>query len=601
MIGEHAIAEPIVEGRSRDRRPLLVMAVALAVNAIVALRGFMYADDYRGNSLGALYGWSTEWLIEWHRSHFSPLDRAHFTVFVQVAPLEQWFAVLVMSLELAAALALTWLLAIRLMERRWALVALAAFGLSPLLIATNAWLIQAISLYGVVIGTNLAAIALVRQLESPRRLWLAMGAAGWLLGALTWETWLVGPPTLALLAVFWLAQGTALERVTWAWRAGRSFWIVTALMITGYLGVWKLGGYGTGGVLPSVGALVAAVWKALYALVMPGSVGGPWAWFAGEHSYSPIGVTPVPLIAIVAIGFGVLSAHAFHRNRLHTIQGLILLLVPAGLAALMAAVGRLDAFPASTPLEPRYVAPGLAFTAIGLARLLQTALGGQSRSAWKAPALSLLVVLLSLGWVATISRFVDIWGQNPGQGYVAAAKPGIAELTPASGIFDAEVPPAVMGRWFWPYNTTKELFRPLILDANSRFGAADSALMFTSSGSLVPARFYPLTWVALQACVPLTAGSPTTFTLPRRQIHLANLTLRVEVRATGDAVLDYTTNAQNAEAVSTGTQAHGTITAPAGSPVRFELLKPYAVESVDLTLHKGSACVASVGVGQPAP
>ncbi len=603
MVGEHAVDAPAVGYRHWDVRPLVVMALALAVNATVALRGFLYADDYRGHSLGARYGWSTEWLIEWHRSHFSPLDRAHFTVFVQIAPLEHWFAVLVMSLELAAALVLTWLVASRLLERRWALLALVAFGLSPLLVATNAWLIQAISLYGVLVGTNLAALALLLYLESPRRRWLAMGALGWLLGALTWETWLVGPPALALLAVFWLARGTPRERVLWAWSAGRSFWVMTMVMIGSYLLVWKLGGYGTKGAMPSVDALLTAVWKSLYALVLPASVGGPWTWFAPENAYSPIGATPASLVALVALAFGIAITYAFQRDRLRTIQGLVLLVIPVALSALMAAVGRLDAFPASIPLEPRYLAPALPFMAIGLAVLAQVALTGWQRSGRR--RVSLLagaVVLIGVGWAVTITRFVDIWSLNPGQEYVANARASLPRVHEVSGIFDTEVPAGVMSRWFWPYNTTKELLRPIIPEPDTRFGAAGSQSMYDSSGALVPARFYPLTSASLDGCVPLAVGSRTTIVLPHLQIHLANLTVRVEVRATEDVVIGYSTDPTGSDpTIISGPPAEGTLAIPAGTGARFGLLQPYGIDAVNLTLHEGSACVASLDVGQPAP
>ena len=289
---------PTSRSRIHVLAAFVVLTTALA-NAVIATSGSLYADDFRGSTMASFGPWSWEWLIGWQTSrHFAPLQRAHYSLFVEVAPLNHGFAVAVVTLGLAIAMGIFWLVVRRLFTDGWALVALSLACINPLITATFAWLVQGVALVGLLAGLHASLLALLLYLERPRKRWIALGVLGWIVASLSWESWLTAPPVLFLLVVVWQREGRLEARVAAAWRAGEMFWLASGAVIAGYLAVWKAGGYGTGGQWPSATDGISTVWQGLYRMVVPSYAGGPWA-YSDLGSYSPLVASSVPLVVLL--------------------------------------------------------------------------------------------------------------------------------------------------------------------------------------------------------------------------------------------------------------------------------------------------------------
>lgn len=600
---EEVMADSLVMTGRRDpvesRYLLAALTISLASafgNSILALTGGLYADDYREMSRTAIDPWSFGSILWEDANHFAPLVRLHFSVFVELAPLSHGFAVAVTSFELAAALMLTYLVARRLFDGPWAITALVLVATTPLLTATNAWLIQAVSLYGVVIGVQMAALGLLGYTSDGRRRWLVLATAGWLLAAGTWETWLAGPPILFLLLML-LQDANSLEgRVLRTIRIAWPFWLATTVILALYLASWRLLQFGTGAEPPSPSGIVAAVFDFWHILLIPGFFGGPWNWYAGEDAYSPI-ATPGSRAVLAVVVFTAFSCGAFVRARGRSVQGLTLFLGASALVVLLPILGRVGQFPEAVVREPRYLAPALWVAAIGLVMLVQALkIHDWSVRARRLGTVGIAIVLL--GIISTDIAFVRYWERNPSDGYVSTARASL-EGTPTAGIFDTRVPNSVLSNvWFPDYATTRAMLRPLVRDDIGRFGAPGSRLMFDETGTLIPARFYPLSWAELYSCRAVGDGRTVEIPLPEVQVHKRDLTLRIEASAQQAGSLGLTVTSGDDDA-----QPHDLTPMPveAGENERYFLLPARSIASVGITSEDTFSCISTVVVGQPAP
>lgn len=576
----------------------IVLASALG-NTVIALSGGLYADDLRESSRAAVDPWSIDWILGWETyRHLAPWERAHFSLFVTIAPLNHPFAAALMAVELSIALGLFYLLARRVIDPRWSLVALLLAASTPLLTATHAWLIQGVSLYGVMIGLHMAALGLLGYVDDGRHRWLVLAAFGWLIGAGTWETWLAGPPALFLLMVVLQDRGSIESRLTDTVRIAWPFWLLTAGIVGVFLSLWWLGDYGTGAELPSGLAAIDALWEFLTFLVVPGMLGGPWDWFAGANAYSPIAAPGTGLVVLAAVAFTALASWAVSHERRETLRGLTIVIGVVSLTVALPILGRLTQFPGAVPREPRYVAPALTLVALGLILILRAL----SEVRWTSRLRRLAagaVVLVFLGIAVSDTNFVRIWSRNPSSDYISAGRGALESADPDAGIFNTRVPESVLSSaWFPSYANTLEIFRPVLRDDVARFGTGQSRLMFDESGMLVPARFYPLTWAEIAPCRPIQRGQSATIALKQSQIHEKDLTLRVEVFAQQNGTLLI-------DPVSSGSQDNPRppleMSLKPGVNDAYFLLPRASVAEVRLSSPSTFTCVESLVVGQPAP
>lgn len=586
--------------RGRWAAGFVILALGL-LNASIATTGSLYADDFRESSYAAAAPWSSRWILGWNTyRHLAPLERAHYSFFVSTRPLDHGFAVGVMTLELMAALAALLVLARRLVPPRWVLVPVLLTGLTPLLTATNAWLVQAVSLYGVLIGVLVATNALLGHLADGRRRWLVIGALGWVLAALTWETWLAGPPTALLVAALWRDGGAWHVRLRDVLGRARWFWAMTALAVGAYLAAWWAGGYGTGAEVPDVGTIVRETWRSIVRLLVPGFAGGPWQWFAVEGSYSPLAAASAEALLVVAVGFTLAGVVAWTGDQRRTVQGATLFLGVPALVMALPIIGRNSQFPGLVATDPRYMAPAVPYAAVGLTCLgvaiMRSPLVRRLSPAGRTLLRVSVVVVAAASLFVTQSRFVEIWSRNPAGEYVARSGAAL-QGDPTARVYDSEVPADVLGRWFWPYNSTRLFLLPLTRGTQVQWGQAGSDSIFDARGDRVAARFYPLTWVGLYECAFLPAGTSREFVLPRPQAHEPALTLRVVVRTPAAGLASVEVPAYRGDR---GVATRVLPLAP-GTTEQFLLLDPVPIEAVTVSAGEQPLCVESIVVGQPAP
>ncbi len=590
----------------------VIIALASALAAAVALSGSFYADDFRGGSLAARGPWSAEWLFGWQTSrHFAPLQRAHYSALVSVAPLDHAVAVALVTVEFMAMLALFWLIARRLVGQRYGLVALGLLGVNTVLVASFAWLVQAIALMGVLNGWLLATYALMRAHEDRRVRWVVLGVAGWVVAALSWESWLVGPPLLLFLCMVW-QQGLGfapVRRLRAALRLSPAYWAATAVVVVAYLVVWRLGGFGTGSAVPTPSLFLTTLWDTLYLTVLPSLAGGPWGWWAPEGSYSPNAAAPQPLFVATAMAFTALATVSLMRWPAVAARGLVLSIVVPAIVMVLPILGRASQYPGIVQVEPRYVTVAMPCVVLGLAMLVAGLRAGTWPRPWRVAIATAAVIALVVGGTISYLRFVDVWSSNPTAGYVANGRADLAQVGPEVGVFNTEVPSGVLSRWaFLGLNNAGEVFRPVTRDSHGQFGAAGSATMVDGSGRLVPARFTPLTSSTSQPCLPIRDGQSRRVALPSAQLHRNQLTMHLVARSRGAGSLGYSVLAPGETRPGRTSWGLGevpvvssTMPVTAGSNERYVLLPPKNVAAIILSPAGTDICLESLAVGVVEP
>lgn len=586
----------------------LLVLISGTVAAGVALAGSFYADDFRGSSLAARGPWTAEWLLGWQTSrHFAPLQRAHFSALVSLAPLHQAAAVALVTVEFMTMLWLFWLVTRRLVGARLGLVALGLLGVNTVLIASFAWLVQATALMSLLIGWLLATYALLRAGCDPRRRWVLLASLGWVVAALSWESWLVGPPLLFLLCMAWQPNGGPVARVVAVARMAPTYWAAAGAVIVLYLLLWRLGGFGTDSAIPSPQLFIGTIWDSVYMTVLPSLVGGPWQWSAQEGSYSPQTAAPESLFVASAVAFAAVAALSMSRSPRLATRGLVLSVAVPTIVMVLPTLGRASQYPGLVQVEPRYLVVAMPAVVLGFAMLL-AGLDIGSRRLRMAGSIALLLVI-GAGTAVSLQRFVEIWGSNPSGDYVANATSSLASAGDQAGIFDSEVPPLVLSRWaFLGLNTTSELLRPLTRGSGGRFGNRGSSLMFDASGQLVPARFIPLTAAALPQCLMIRDGQARRVALGSEQLHRTDLTVRLVVRSRDEGALEYSVLAAGEHQPGETRWGAGEVPVVTralplqpGLNEAHLLLPPKNIASVELSPSGTDVCLETLVVGVPEP
>lgn len=564
------------------------------INAVIALGGSLYGDDFRISTMIGLRGaWSASWLIDWGQNfHFVPLQHAIWSVLVSIAPLNHVVGVALMSILLAVALWLMYLCVQELLHsHKRAMLAMAVLGLSPLLTTAQAWLVQATSLFTVYIGGLLATLALIKYWQQPARKWLYLGLVGWLIAALTWESWLVWPPLLGLAALAWQPEGNIFQRIRVAWLGGRRFWWLTIGVLVTYLAIWRAGSFASSTTRASPLAVADAAVNSLFTMVISTYFGGPWRWASADHDYYPAANLQVTAFVLTVIVFTVMLMVAQRLNAQRLWLLLICLVVAPVMSVALPLYARFNDFGSGLGQYPRYFAPVLPFIALGLVMLAASLWQGRSAPLRRPVAIGLVATLV-VSLLVTNTGFVRQWWQNPAGDWVSQARLGLTAHDPGNGIFDSEVPPSVLNRIFTPYNSAQAILLPVTEQAT--FGKANSSVMFDGTGGLVPAAFRPINEVHNPSCEAAEEAHPRSWVFGNRNIHEANMTLRLTGIAGPEGAELKLDNFDGTRTV--GSYLSNLLLSPGPFSV-YVLTPPNSFDGVTVTTLAGQVCVTSLVVG----
>lgn len=581
----------------------LVIGQAIIVTLLL-VPGSFFGDDFRESSRAAVDPWSSETIIGFDRlRHFSPVTRIFFAGLNDLAPLNHTVALVISSVLLAVMTYLFWrLLKATIGANVLALAALVSFLISPLIFSVDEWLSQAIVTFPVMIGGFIAAHGLVRYLKTPSTSCLVEISIGYILALLTWEKALLIP---VVLVAFTIVMTPENRRLMWKpMKATAKIWIVLFCWTAAYLAIWLVGGFGTDSPAPELAGVANGIVRSISELLVPSLFGGPWDWYAAsEKTFYPV-AAPATIGAVVsAVLLAIMLTLAWRRSWKSVVRTTLFALLVAIASITLPLIGRFGQFGISVAFEPRYILDALPWVLLSFAILANKVLPpfAQWSRGVRTSFVTLLAVVL-LGAVVSDARLLSRWWSNPTSDYLTTSITNLKALPAGTELYDSEVPPQVLDRYyFWPFNTTALLFRPVTRQNQVQFGGQDSAAMMTPTGDIVKAGFVTTRELPLLGCVKLTPAG-TVIDVPY-QYHQSNLSLKLTTNSNAASTVRIQSAKQNEsfwDFYATGTESPDIPVVGENFSTQYILTPPHSFDKIRISGPETGACVAKLAIGAPA-
>lgn len=428
-----------------------LMAFQLGVRAQALWGSWFWQDDFVLTHRARTMPFFTFVFGDYH-GHWQPGQFLIVRVLAGLAPLSwSWHAGTVLCLQLAADLAVLWLLVEVFGRRRAVLLPYAVYLFCPLTLTSLLWFsaaLQALPLQGAMAALLACHVRLVCG-GSWR--WSALALATFLLVLTFWEKGVLLPVVAFLLEATCLREGSARDRVRATVGSHPRLWggylLLAAAYLTGYVALTSAS---AGRATPATLARLA--WETVATTVTPALFGGPWRGSGAVQSLSPPATHPRDWLAWQAVALVLLAgwrARGWASVRAWSLPAVVLLFDLAAVAAT-----RLDFLGGFIGRDTRYVAELSVVMALALG--LAFIEPGRPRPAplpvWVPPsARSALLTALLMAYVTsalttTVAAAADR-NRSSAKAWVTQARAQLRQQ-PGATVLDAPVPTSVVSRVF---------------------------------------------------------------------------------------------------------------------------------------------------------
>lgn len=478
------------------RTAVALIVVHLGLRAMLAFGGYFYWDDLvlvgRAGTQGLL---SPGYLFDDHDGHVMPGAFLLAGAITRLAPLVwTWPALSLVVLQLVASLALLRALHVILGWRPVLLIPLTFALFTPLAVPAFSWWaagLNALPMIAAMAWVCADAVLLVRTGE---RRYAVTGTLVFLVGLLFFEKAAIIPFVAFTIAALLAHVSGETSPVRLVWRRGIRLWTGTLALTLGWIGVYLV-------VVDQqrwtfdFGMTWDLLSRSVTHGVVPGLVGGPWAWQRWAPA-SPWGTPPGTVMALGWLAVAALIAVSFARKRrigpvwAVAVGYVVACQVPIYLM-------RSSKF---TVLELAQTLRYLPDLVVVLALLAAVGLCAPNRpsprldaSRGRTFAIACCTVLFVGSSAYSTATFLVSWRDNPTREYLQNAQASMAQARRDSSapLLDQEVDPLVLQRIQWPENLASHMFA-LIRDRPEFAPSTTRLRMFDASGHLVDAK---VTWV----------------------------------------------------------------------------------------------------------
>ncbi|WP_231390382.1 hypothetical protein [Nocardia sp. CNY236] len=478
----------------RNGRPVLIVAgclvlLQLTVRWWVADSGYFYWDDLILVGRAAEYGlWSVDLLLYDHDGHFMPLAFVTAWAVTEAAPLA-WAGpmVVLLALQLGAAVAVLRLLVV-VVGARWALVYPLAFYLfCPLTIPAFAWWSAALNALPLQFALAWVATDAVLLVRTGRRRYALSGIAVFVVALLFFEKSVVVPFVAFMVAALARYVDEHTQPIRVVARRGVALWAGSAIVLVCWSVVYLTV---VGGPVPAseLGEPHSVVARAASSGIVPALFGGPWVW----ERWLPSAPWADPPGWAVACAWLALAAMVVVSVRARVRVGSLWLAATLYLLITQVVVALVRAGP-NTATELMQSLRYVADLTVVLAALGALAARARPRlhmadehhgRAGARMAVAALVLLLVCSLWSTYS-FVRAWQVGPTRAYLTNVQSAL-QNSDGAPLLDQEVPWNVLNPLAHPQNLTSRILAPVA--APGAFAATTPHLrMITNSGEIVDA------------------------------------------------------------------------------------------------------------------
>ncbi|GLY02561.1 hypothetical protein [Actinoplanes sp. NBRC 101535] len=437
----------------------VMIAVSVAARALIAHRGYLAYDDFPILSMADRNDPTPDYLFRLFNNHFMPGGHLLSWLALRFGGFGYGpFLALLVAGQAAVSVAFYRLLRLMLPATWTLLVPLTVFLFTPLTLEAGTWWAVGVNVLPMQLAMVLAVGAQVKYVRTRRPLHLITLGLSILLGLLFFEK--------AILAVALVFLVTACLYGDGLWSTVRRWW-PSWLVLTGvslaFLGLYSALATSSVRRPSSVAEVLTFIGQAISHTLLPGLIGGPWAWFpAGDGA--PI-ASPPPAARWTAIVItAAFVAYTIWRRRTTASRAWLLLVFYLALVlGLLGATRMGSVYSAVAGSVPRYIAD----VAVVAALAIGVALCGIQEREEKAAKIRMSPILLTglaallLSSAFTGIRYGDEWAKKAGRDYLANARADLATLPAGTVFMDQPVPEGVVGPLSAPYNRQSEFFAPL--------------------------------------------------------------------------------------------------------------------------------------------
>ncbi len=299
--------------RTWQADPLLVGGVVLivlqtCVRAFLVLGSSFWQDDHFHLSLLRQVGFSGEYVVREHNGHleigvnllYGLIGREPGLSFVPAA-------LCLLGLQLIASVLLLALLRQLFGRSPWLMVPFAAYLFTPLALTAATWFAAGLEALPLQIAMLTALLGGVRAYRSRSWRWVAVSVAGTATGLLFWQKAVLVLPALVAVLVLVEEAGTPWRRSVQKVAASWPLLLPHALVIAAYVPVY-LSVVDSSALDPDWGDLLPSTAETVFAMLLPGLLGGPWTAAGARDTVTADPAVAVSvLVAVLVLGLVVAS------------------------------------------------------------------------------------------------------------------------------------------------------------------------------------------------------------------------------------------------------------------------------------------------------
>jgi hypothetical protein len=485
-----------------------MIAAQLVWKAAVLSHFYFWQDDFVYFDSALEHGLTWQYLTKLQAGH---LDPGPFTLSWALSriSLYNWtlVSVVLLLILLASCVALLRLLRTLFGNRPAILIPLAIYLVSPLTVPDLVWWSNGIEGVSMALATFMALDAHVRYLRAGRPRHMIVAAVWMLVGMLFFEKGIILPFLIFALTSAFFVEGhwirAALRAAARYWKA----WLLYAVVLVGYAGVFALLITAPGAVPgkrsapQDVPGFVADLVKDTF---VPGAFGGPWHWFPNK-----VEAFAAPPTALIWLSFlatiVVVAVSIWHRKYAWRAWAILAAwLVVADMVPII--IGRLDlanrTFLPFLALDTHYVADavpvlviclGLAFWPIvGRPELRRTPSRHAELSQAAPVAIGIALSAFIFGSIWSVQSYVSVTTTQPGRAFIENARQALAEVPRGTPVADQLVSSNLMSALILgPYGYEDEVLGKMapgkVRWIRQPDGTIANLKVFAPDGSLWPA------------------------------------------------------------------------------------------------------------------
>jgi hypothetical protein len=280
---------------------LVLIGLQLVVRLVVVLPSYYWQDDFIHLDLARREGLTADFLVRDYNDHLEIVPNFLYWLLSQSATTSFVpAALLIVGLQLLAAVVFWRLLRALFGSRAVILVPLAMYLFTPLALVTSTWLAAALEALTFQIAFVSVMLATLRFHETGRSRWVVLSLVAYALGMLSWEkALLVLPAVMAMhVLVVWRFDpfATRLARLRAHWR----MWGAHGVVLVGYLGLYLSVTDGSERLEASAAPYLRSAGTMLVQVFVPGILGGPWHTAGSENTLYPRS-SPILVVACLLL------------------------------------------------------------------------------------------------------------------------------------------------------------------------------------------------------------------------------------------------------------------------------------------------------------